>query len=307
MLQTTEKTSYPGGKAGSGVYQKIINLMPPHRVYVEGFLGGGSIMRIKRPAAVNIGVEIDYAVYLERAKEWPSLAIIHTDFLEWLKFSDVPNREGVLIYLDPPYLMSTRSTKRPIYDHEFHTEAEHAALLSAILPLSDRVMISGYPSQLYDDMLATWRRIEFTGVSRGGPTTEVVWCNFPEPAELHDYRFLGETFRQRQDIRRQKDRWIAKLRAMPSQKRFAILAATDEFKRLDRNGTNADERSLIGTAADSRESADPPSSSSTSAEMPSLAKDGGNADAISRRRPSAKQPSSAASGTNAVAGSRKAK
>ncbi|MCZ4283118.1 hypothetical protein O4H49_20200 [Kiloniella laminariae] len=30
--------SYPGGKGGAGVYQKIINIMPPHKTYIEGFL-----------------------------------------------------------------------------------------------------------------------------------------------------------------------------------------------------------------------------------------------------------------------------
>jgi hypothetical protein len=41
---------YAGGKNGAGVYQTIINLMPPHDVYIEPFLGGGAIMRQKRPA-----------------------------------------------------------------------------------------------------------------------------------------------------------------------------------------------------------------------------------------------------------------
>jgi hypothetical protein len=50
--------SYPGGKAGDGVYQRLINLMPPHRVYIEPFLGGGAIMRLKRPAELNIGVDL---------------------------------------------------------------------------------------------------------------------------------------------------------------------------------------------------------------------------------------------------------
>jgi DNA adenine methylase len=53
---------YPGGKNGAGVYQTLINLMPPHEVYIEPFLGGGAIMRQKRPAALNIGIDLDAAV-----------------------------------------------------------------------------------------------------------------------------------------------------------------------------------------------------------------------------------------------------
>lgn len=61
---------------------------------------------------------------------------------------------------------------------------------------------------------------------------------FSEPAELHDYQFLGDTYRERQDIRRLKKRWIDRLTAMPPQKRYAVLAAIDEFTRAD-NGTAA--------------------------------------------------------------------
>jgi len=53
------KVSYPGGKAGSGAAQKIINLMPPHEMYVEPFLGNASVMRVKRPARLNIGLDLD--------------------------------------------------------------------------------------------------------------------------------------------------------------------------------------------------------------------------------------------------------
>jgi hypothetical protein len=50
---------HPGGKAGAGVYQRIINQIPPHDVYVEAFLGDGAILRRKKPARRNIGIESD--------------------------------------------------------------------------------------------------------------------------------------------------------------------------------------------------------------------------------------------------------
>ncbi len=50
---------YPGGKAGSGVCHRIINLMPPHQVYIEPFLGDGAVMRAKRAARLNIGLDLD--------------------------------------------------------------------------------------------------------------------------------------------------------------------------------------------------------------------------------------------------------
>ena len=56
------RTTYPGGKSGAGVFQAIINRIPPHRVYIESFLGAGGILRHKRPAQISIGVDIDPAV-----------------------------------------------------------------------------------------------------------------------------------------------------------------------------------------------------------------------------------------------------
>jgi DNA adenine methylase len=50
---------YPGGKGGQGVFQSLINLMPPHDVYIEPFLGSGAVMRNKRPARLNIGLDLD--------------------------------------------------------------------------------------------------------------------------------------------------------------------------------------------------------------------------------------------------------
>ncbi len=54
--------NYPGSKEGSGVDKRLVSLMPPHRTYVEGFLGGGALLRRKRPAALSIGIDLDPTV-----------------------------------------------------------------------------------------------------------------------------------------------------------------------------------------------------------------------------------------------------
>jgi hypothetical protein len=52
--------------------------------------------------------------------------------------------------------------------------------------------------------------------------------NFPASAALHDYKFLGEGFRERERIKRKKQRWVARLRKMPELERRALLAAIEE-------------------------------------------------------------------------------
>jgi DNA adenine methylase len=53
--------------------------------------------------------------------------------------------------------------------------------------------------------------------------------NYPEPKALHDYRYLGEDFRQREKITRQQKRWRAKLGKMNRLQGFALLPTIAEF------------------------------------------------------------------------------
>jgi hypothetical protein len=136
-----------------------------------------------------------------------------------------------LCYIDPPYLFDVRSSKRRIYAHEFGTEEEHAELLRLVVTLPCMVMLSGYRSEFYDRTLWKWRRAQFQTTNRAGARTlEVVWMNFPAPLELHDYRFLGKGFRERERIKRKRERWKAKLLRMPQLERHAILSAVAELR-----------------------------------------------------------------------------
>jgi hypothetical protein len=71
--------------------------------------------------------------------------------------------------------------------------------------------------------------IEAFAQTRGGTSAiETVWCNFPEPAELHDTRFVGDGFRDRERIRRKISRWVRRLERLPLAERAVILAAFDD-------------------------------------------------------------------------------
>jgi DNA adenine methylase len=101
------------------------------------------------------------------------------------------------IYCDPPYLASTRSTqtKRFAGDYavEYASEAEHRALAEVLHAAPAAVLLSGYPSALYEELYEArgWWRLERTvqrptsNVSggRGSVATEVVWSNRPLPRQ----------------------------------------------------------------------------------------------------------------------------
>ncbi|WP_312368085.1 DNA adenine methylase [Stenotrophomonas sp.] len=88
-----------------------------------------------------------------------------------------------LHYVDPPYVHSTRvmqAGKAGYYRHEMSIE-DHQELLAALLALRGHVVVSGYRTELYDDTLAGWQRVETTArisAGRGGATrTECLWLS----------------------------------------------------------------------------------------------------------------------------------
>lgn len=207
--------------------------MPKHDVYIEAFLGSGSIMRRKKPAKENIGIDIDAGAIVEFDKRIHdcNMLLLIGDSVKLLASSELTMRPGLLIYCDPPYLLSTRASKNRIYKHEMMSEAEHARLLEVLLSLNCMVMISGYDSTLYNSMLMSWRKAEFPTINRANKRViECVWMNFDEPLELHDSRFLGKNFTDRQRIKRKRERIKQKLLRLPALERQVLFEAIDELR-----------------------------------------------------------------------------
>lgn len=227
---------YPGSKAAAGIAEMIISEMPPHGTYIELFLGAGAVARKKMPATHNIGVEADpktIQLHWRGPRSLPGFDVIHGDAISFLKARLWTGDE--LVYLDPPYLMETRTNKRKLYRHEFATVPDHERLLDAVLAIPNAipVPISHYRHPLYEARLAGWRTIQRElNVHNRGTRTEVLWMNFPRPFELHDYRFLAPNpdrpaWRERDRMKKKIRRWTRKLRRMDIVERYAVLAAID--------------------------------------------------------------------------------
>ena len=249
--------NYPGAKWGMAA--EIVQLMPPHRSYLEPFFGSGAVLFNKPPSAIETVNDIDgdivnfFRVLREQPEELARLIALipyarevfddahenrGTEPLDrayrfairskmghgfktyqktgfkidtygreraycvtcWnslpdgireaaVRLKDVQienqpamdvirkfNHDNVLIYADPPYLLDTRGGKQ--YRHEM-TEQDHVELLEALLQHKGPVILSGYPSELYDRELKNWSRITRKSYNQNSdPRTEVLWCNF---------------------------------------------------------------------------------------------------------------------------------
>lgn len=82
-----------------------------------------------------------------------------------------------LHYVDPPYVMGTRSDEGTDYAFEL-TDEQHVELLTFLRGLRGMVILSGYPCDLYNDALTDWRRVEREALADGAKKrTEVIWIN----------------------------------------------------------------------------------------------------------------------------------
>lgn len=83
------------------------------------------------------------------------------------------------LYVDPPYLGSTRATN---YRVEMLQDDAHIALADALNECKASVVLSGYDAPLYADLFDGWHRVDLQGATTlSGDTdrVEVLWSNRP--------------------------------------------------------------------------------------------------------------------------------
>ena len=120
-------------------------------------------------------------------RNWYRLPDIILETAERLKCVQIDNRSAlevitrfdysdVFMYIDPPYLLKTRTAKQ--YRYEM-SDAEHEEMLNVLVHSKAKIMISGYESDLYNEMLSGWNKSTFrSNAEYGGNRTEIVWMNY---------------------------------------------------------------------------------------------------------------------------------
>ena len=143
------------------------------------------------PAGRSGSIPTDLAGYVARmeaiAQRLHRVSLENRPALELIK--DYGAFENALIYVDPPYLGTTRNGTN--YRHEMADQRDHEALAAALHDCRAAVVLSGYHSPLYAGLYDGWHLSSIaTGSGQGSvwkDRTEVLWSNRPFPqATLFD-------------------------------------------------------------------------------------------------------------------------
>lgn len=162
------------------------------RVWVQLTQGRGGTLRLtgwrhfQDPSGRPTSSMPDYlAAYVDRMRLAAArLARVSLECRPALEVIEAYGRhDGVLIYADPPYLGSARSSR--MYRVEMSHEDEHTALADALHRCRSTVVLSGYSTPLYDELYAGWHQVHiaaYTGrgnhsAERDPRRVEVLWSN----------------------------------------------------------------------------------------------------------------------------------
>ena len=89
------------------------------------------------------------------------------------------DREDALHYLDPPYVHSTRCRNNANKSYAFEmTDEDHVELSKVAHELKGMVVLSGYHSDLYNNLYSDWTAVEREHFADGArKRVEVLWLN----------------------------------------------------------------------------------------------------------------------------------
>ena len=120
-------------------------------------------------------IDEELPLIIERLRE---VQIVNGDGIDVIRRWDSPD---TLFYCDPPYVSGTRVSP-DVYDCEMDDDA-HRELAGVLQSCQGKVVLSGYHSELYDELYRGWRTTSIdvpchaSGSDVKGTRREVLWFN----------------------------------------------------------------------------------------------------------------------------------
>jgi DNA adenine methylase len=102
-----------------------------------------------------------------------------------IEIIDLYDTEQTFFYIDPPYLFSVRDAGTD-YRYEM-TDEQHIELAKKLNEVKGMVIVSGYHSELYNDLYQGWKvqqKITYSDGDKTIPRTEVLWMKGIEQPDL---------------------------------------------------------------------------------------------------------------------------
>lgn len=213
---------YTGNKDISGVREKIIGLIPKGYLFIEGFGGSAGIAKKVYASGGEVKVieknPLQYQVLLN---DFISSIVVNDCVVNYLlQYSCIMPRKKV-IFLDPPYIHSTRTDVNLYGNFEMNFQ-EHIALLDYVNSSNNYFIIIHPVSNLYDKKLFCWRWIDVSIRYNRKTSRERIYTNLPGGIELLDYISSIENFTKRQAYKRELSLLINRFQKMAIEKRLHI-------------------------------------------------------------------------------------
>jgi DNA adenine methylase len=191
LKKVLELTPYSRDEFILSYYQAEDSLEQARRTVARAFMGFGSNSATgggggNRNTYPNTGFRSNTnRAGTTTAHDWANYPEALTAIIERLRGVVIENRnaldiiplhdtEKTVFYADPPYLPSVRDAGND-YRYEM-TEEDHIQLAKKLNEAKGAVLVSGYHSDLYDELYKGWTRREKNTVANGAaPRTEVLW------------------------------------------------------------------------------------------------------------------------------------
>lgn len=102
-----------------------------------------------------------------------SVIIEHRDIMDLIEKYD---RSNVFMYLDPPYVVSTRASSQK-YQCDM-TDEQHEWLVDRLLNCKCKWLVSGYDNPIYNKLTEKYGKLQFKSPNSGSSATEILWKNY---------------------------------------------------------------------------------------------------------------------------------